>query len=144
MADDQRRRMRGKVFPIQGRFHPRPGARLLAPPGSWRPTVRWVCQGGSAGQQNQGRVRGRGFYSAAVAAIVSGGKHQRHRRLDAEGHGSGPVPVRGMARQPPAPRGCDKGCHCRPPPADPLLCRGELLARPQRDTSLLGGTLWGG
>ncbi len=48
MANDQRHWMRGKVFPVRGRRHPRPGARSLAPPGTWRPTVQWGCQGGRA------------------------------------------------------------------------------------------------
>jgi hypothetical protein len=50
VADDQCRRMQGKVFPIRGRCCPRPGARLPAPPGTWRPTVRWGCQGGGTRQ----------------------------------------------------------------------------------------------
>jgi hypothetical protein len=61
MANDQRRWMRGKVFPIQGCCCPRPGVHLPALPGTWRPTVRWDCQGGGAGQRSQGRGRGRGF-----------------------------------------------------------------------------------
>jgi hypothetical protein len=61
MADEQRRRMWGKVFHILGRPRPRPGARSLAPPRTWRPTVQWGCQGGGAGQQSWGWGRGRGF-----------------------------------------------------------------------------------
>jgi hypothetical protein len=58
MADDQRRRMRGEVFPIQGRRCPRPGARSPAPPRIWRPTVRWGRQGAGAGQQSWGQGQG--------------------------------------------------------------------------------------
>ena len=61
MADDQRHRMRGEVFPIRGRRRLRPGARSPAPPGIWRPTVRWGHQGGGVGQRSRGRGRGRGF-----------------------------------------------------------------------------------
>jgi hypothetical protein len=61
MADDQRRRMRGKVFPIRGRSRPRTGARSQVPPGTWRPTVWWGRQGGRARQWSQGRGGGRGF-----------------------------------------------------------------------------------
>jgi hypothetical protein len=61
MANDQHRRMQGKVFPILGRHRPHLGACLPAPPRTWRPTVRWGRQGGSAGQRSRGRGRGRGF-----------------------------------------------------------------------------------
>jgi hypothetical protein len=56
----------------------------------------------------------------SAAAIVPGRIRQCHRRPDAGSHGLGPAPVGGMARQPPAPRGRDKGCHCRPAAAGPL------------------------
>ncbi len=72
MANDQRRRMRGKVFPVRGCHRPCPGARLPGPPGTWRPTVQWGCQGGGAVQQSWGQGQGRGFCGAADAAIVSG------------------------------------------------------------------------
>jgi hypothetical protein len=58
MVDDQRLQMWGKVFPIRGRRRPRPGARSPAPPGTWRPTKRWGCQGGGAGQRSWGRGQG--------------------------------------------------------------------------------------
>jgi hypothetical protein len=58
MADDQRRRMRGKVFPIRGCRRPRPGVHLPAP---WQPTMQWGCQGGGAGQRSWGQGWGRGF-----------------------------------------------------------------------------------
>jgi hypothetical protein len=61
MADDQHRWMWGKVFPIRGRRDPHPGACLPAPPGTWRPTVRWGRQGGGARQRSRGRGWGRGF-----------------------------------------------------------------------------------
>jgi hypothetical protein len=61
MANDQRRRMRGEVFPIRGRRRPRPGARLPAPSGTWRPAVRWGHQRGGAEQRRQGWKWGRGF-----------------------------------------------------------------------------------
>jgi hypothetical protein len=50
---------------------------------------------------------------------VPGRIRQRHRQPDAGSHGPGPAPVRGMARQPPAPRGRDKGCRCQPAAAGP-------------------------
>jgi hypothetical protein len=99
MADNQRRRMRGKVFPIQGCRRPRRGARLPAPPKTWRPTMRWVHQGGSARQQSQGRGRGRGFCDAAANAIMPGRIHQHHRRPDAGRHGPGPAPVSVLGHQ---------------------------------------------
>ncbi len=108
--------MRGKVFPVKGRHHPHPGARLPAPPGTWRPTVWWDCQGGSAGQQSWRRGRRHGF-----CAILLGGKRQRHRRPDAGSHGPGPALVGGMVWKLPAPRRRDKGCHCQPAAAGPLL-----------------------
>ncbi len=61
MADDQRRRMWGKVFPIRGRRCPNPRAHLPAPPRTWRPTVWWGCQEGAARQLSWGRGRGHGF-----------------------------------------------------------------------------------
>jgi hypothetical protein len=63
MADDRCRRMR----------LPRLGARSPAPPGTLRPDVRWVRQGGGTGQLIRGRGRGRGFRGAAAAAILPGG-----------------------------------------------------------------------
>jgi hypothetical protein len=61
MADDQRCRMWGKVFHIQGCHRPHRGARSPALPRTWRPTMQWGCQGGGAGQRSWGRGRGRGF-----------------------------------------------------------------------------------
>jgi hypothetical protein len=61
MADDQHRRMRGKVFPIRGHRRPRLGACSPAPPGTWRPTVQWSRQGGGAGKRSRGRGAARGF-----------------------------------------------------------------------------------
>jgi hypothetical protein len=109
--------MRGKVFPVRGCRHP--GAHSPAPPGTWRPTVRWGCQGGGAGQRSWGQGQGHRFCSAAATVIVPGGIHQRHCRPEAGSHGPGPAPVGGVARQPPAPRGRDKGCHRRPTAAGP-------------------------
>ncbi len=95
MADDQRRRMRGKVFPVRGRRRPRPGARSPAPPGTWRPTVRWDRQGGSTGQRSRGRGRGRGFaarspppsclaeYASVTAGRTPGVTDQDLRRSEA-------------------------------------------------------------
>jgi hypothetical protein len=120
MANDRHHLMRVKVFPIRGRCCPHPGACMPVPPGTWRPTVWWGHQGGGAGQRSQGWGRERGFCSAAVAAIVPGEIRQCHRRPDAESHRPGPVPVGGMARQPQAPRGCDKDCRRRPTAAGPL------------------------
>ncbi len=95
MADDQRRRMRGEVFPIRGRRCPRPGARSPAPPGTRRPTVRWGRQGGGAGQRSRGRGRGRGFaarppppsclaeYASVTAGRTPGVTDQHLRRSEA-------------------------------------------------------------
>jgi hypothetical protein len=96
MANDQCRRIQGKVFPVLGRHRPCPRARLPAPPRTWRPTVRWGCQGGSVQQRSQGRGQGHRFWGVAATAIMPGGIRQRHRRPNAGSHGPGPVPVRGM------------------------------------------------
>jgi hypothetical protein len=114
VADDQRRQMRGKVSPVRGRRRPCLGVHLPAPPGTWQPTMRWGCLGGSTRQRSWGQGWGRRFCGVAAAAIMPGGIRQRHRRPDSGRHGPGPAPVRGMARQPPAPRGHDKGCHPQP------------------------------
>ena len=95
MADDQCRQMRGEVFPIRGRRRPRLGAHLPAPPGTWRPTVRWGRQGGGARQWSQGRGRGRGFtarppppsclaeYASVTAGRTPGVTDQDLRRSEA-------------------------------------------------------------
>jgi hypothetical protein len=49
-----------------------------------------------------GWARGKGQKSK-----VPGGIRLHHHRPDARSHGPGPAPVRGVARQPPAPRGRD-------------------------------------
>jgi hypothetical protein len=80
MTNDQRRRMRGMVFPIQGRRQPHLGACSPAPPGTWWPTVWWGCQGGGARQRSREWGRGRGFASrppptlclAEYASITAG------------------------------------------------------------------------
>jgi hypothetical protein len=61
MADDQRHRMQGEVIPVQGHRRPRPGARLPAPPGTWRPTVRLGYQGAAPGIGVGGGGGGAGF-----------------------------------------------------------------------------------
>jgi hypothetical protein len=114
MADDQRHQMRDA-----GRRCPCLGAHSPALPGTWQLTVQWVRQGGGAGQRSRGWGWEHGFCGAAAAAIVPGGIHQRHRRPDARRHGPGPALVRSMAWQTPAPRGCDKGCRCRPAATGP-------------------------
>jgi hypothetical protein len=50
---------------------------------------------------------GCGFLGATTATVVPGGIRPRHCQLDAGSHGPGPKLVRRMARQPPAPCGCD-------------------------------------
>ncbi len=95
MADDQCLRMRGEVFPIRGRPCPRPGARLPAPPGTWRPTVRWGCQRGGVRQQSRGQGWGRRFvaqppppsclveYASVTAGRMPGVTDQDLRRSEA-------------------------------------------------------------
>ncbi len=80
---------------IRGRRRPRPGARSPAPPGTWRPIVRWDRQGGGAGQRSRGRGRGRGFaarppppsclaeYASVTAGGTSGVTDQDLRRSEA-------------------------------------------------------------
>jgi hypothetical protein len=98
----------GAIVPIQG--HAR--QRHLGPGGP-------PCGGVTKGVALGSRVRG-GGRDAGFAAIVPGRMRQFHRRPDAESHGPGPAPVGGMARQPPAPCGRDKDCHCWPATAGPL------------------------
>ncbi len=105
---------RGAVVPVRGRRRPHLGVRLPAPPRTWRPTVRWGCQGGGGGQRSWGQGRGHGFRGAAAAAIVPGGICQHHCQQDTRSHGSGPAPVGGVAQQPPAPCRHDKGCRRQP------------------------------
>ncbi len=95
MANDQRRWMRGKVFPIRGRHRPLPGARLPVPPGTWRPTVRWGRQGGGTGSGVGGGGEGAGFvarppppsclaeYASVTAGQTPGVADQDLRRSEA-------------------------------------------------------------
>jgi hypothetical protein len=108
------------MLPDAGQSLLHPGSRPV-PPGTLRPTVQWVREGGGARQRSWGQGWGRGFCGMAAAAIVPGGIRQRYRRPDAGSHGPGPAPVRGMAWQPLAPLGHDKGCCCRPATAGPSL-----------------------
>jgi hypothetical protein len=110
-----------KSYPSGGAVIPIRGACLPALPGTWRPTVQWGCQGGGTKQQSWGRGQGRGFHGAATTAIVLGRIRQRHRQPDSGSHGPGPAPVRGMAWQPAAPHGHDKGSCCWPAAAGPSL-----------------------
>jgi hypothetical protein len=134
MADDQRRRMRGEVFPIRGRRCPRPGARSPAPPRIWGPTVRWGGQGGGAGHQSRGRGRGHGFaawppptsclaeYASVTARRMPGVTDQDLRRSEAllGKHRRLADVIRAVvAGPPPKARRCSRG-------------RGEHLARPWR------------
>jgi hypothetical protein len=92
MADDQCHRMQGEVFPIRGSPRPHPGARLPAPPGTWRPTVWWGHQGDGARQRSRGRWRRRRFaarlppplclaeYASVTAARTPGVTDQDLRR----------------------------------------------------------------
>jgi hypothetical protein len=138
MANDQRQQMQGKVFPIQGCRCPRPGARLLAPPRIWRPTVRWGCQGGGVGQQSWGRgwAQGRGFatwppptsclaeYASITAGRMPGVMDQDLRRSEAwlGKHWRLAGVIRAVIAG-------------LPPKAHPHSCgQGEHLARPWRGT----------
>jgi hypothetical protein len=92
--------------------------------GAARDLAAHPALGSRRGRLSQGRGRGRGqgrgFCSVAATAIVPGGIRQRHHRPDTGSHGPGPVLVRGMAWQLPAPRGRDKGCRRRPAATGPL------------------------
>jgi hypothetical protein len=125
--DDRHCRMRDKVFPIRGRQRPHPGARSPAPPGTWRPTVLWGHQGGSAGKWSRGQGRGHVFQGAAAIAVVPGRICQRHRRLNAGSRGPGPAPVRGVDRQPPLPCGHDGWAVVAGPPPQ-ASCWGRGLS----------------
>ncbi len=54
-------RYRAKSSPSRGAVVPIRGSHLPVPPGTWRPTVWWGCQGGGTGQRSQGWGQGRGF-----------------------------------------------------------------------------------
>jgi hypothetical protein len=62
VANDQCRRMQGKVFPVWGRRHPHAGERLPVSLGTWRPTV-WggVARGAAPGSGVGDGGRGAGF-----------------------------------------------------------------------------------
>jgi hypothetical protein len=123
MADDQRHRIGGGSLPHTGAPSSPSGGALA---GAARDLVahravglpRGRCRAAESGAGAGAGVRVRG---AAATDIVPGGIRQHHRRPDAGSHGPGPAPVRGMTRQTPAPRGRDKGCHCRPTAEGPSL-----------------------
>jgi hypothetical protein len=136
MANDQRRQMRGKVFPYPGTPSSSSGGTLA---GAARDLAAHRAVGLPRGQRRAaelGAGAGARVRGVAAAAIVPGGIRQRHCRMDAGSCRPGPAPVRGMARQTPAPCGRDKGCHCWPAAEGPSSqCgRGEHLARPWHGT----------
>ncbi len=131
-----------KSSPSRGAVVP-DGARSPAPPGTWRPTVRWGRQGGGAGQRSRGRGRGNGFaarppqpscpaeYASVTAGRTPGVTDQDLRRSE-----TWLVKRRRLA-------GVIRAVIVGPPPKAHRRGRGrgEHLARPWRGA---GGAWWGG
>jgi hypothetical protein len=134
MANDQRRRMQGKVFPIHGRRCPRLRVRLPVLPGTRQPSCGGVAKGAAPGSRVKGRGRGAGFlawplppsclaeYTSVTACRMPGVMEQDLRWSEAWlgkcQHLSGVIRAV-VAGQPPQ-------AHCRG------RGWGEHLAKPQR------------
>ncbi len=89
MADDQRRLMQGKVFPIRGRRRPRPGARLPAqrpPPTSCLAEYASVTASRTPGVTDQDLCQSEAWLgkcrhlAGVIGAVIAGLPPKAHHR----------------------------------------------------------------